>query len=58
MCRIEMILPNGNVVQMGKGDQHLGLFEACHRAELYKRKNPKNIYRVINNNNQDLEMEI
>ena len=58
MCRIEMVMPNGNVIQMEKGDQHLDLFEACHRASLYKDKSPKNTYRVINNANQDLEMEI
>lgn len=58
MCRIEMVLPGGNVVIMGNGDQHLDLFEACHRAELYKRKSPNNTFRVINNENQDLEMEI
>ena len=58
MCRIEMVMPNGNVVNMGFGNNHLGLFEACRYAELYKKRNPKNTYRVINNENQDLEMEI
>lgn len=51
-------MQNGNVVNMGFGNNHLGLFEACHYAELYKKRNPKNTYRVINNENQDLEMEI
>ena len=57
MYRVEMVV-NGNVVSMGKGDQNLDLFEACHRAELYKKKSPGNIYRVINNDNLDLEMEV
>lgn len=59
MYRIEFVMPNGNVVKMPNSDSNLeSLFEACHRAELYKKRNPKNIFRVINNDNEDLEMEV
>ena len=57
MYRVEMVMPNGNVVKM-PSDTNLGLFEACHRAELYKARAGYNTYRVINNDNEDLEMEV
>lgn len=57
MYRVEMVMINGNVVKM-PSDTNLGLFEACHRAELYKKRNLKNTFRVINNDNEDLEMEV
>ena len=39
-------------------DTKLDLFEACHRAEIYKKKNPSAVFRVINSDNLDIEMEI
>lgn len=59
MYRIEFVMSDGNVVKMPGSDSNLeSLFEACHRAELYKKRNPNNILRVINNDNGDLEMEV
>ncbi len=59
MYRIEFVMPNGHVVKMLNSDSNIeSLFEACRRAELYKNRNPKNTFRVINNDNEDLEMEV
>ena len=53
---VYMIWKEGRV-QMPK-DTHLGLFEACFRADVYKKQNGKNVYQVVNNETGDIEYEI
>ena len=39
-------------------DIGLGLFEACWRADLYKKKNPQATFMVVNLENGDIDYEV
>lgn len=39
-------------------DKVESLFEACHRADIYKKKNPVNTYQVLAPNDHDIEYEV
>lgn len=55
MYRIEIYIPRiDKVVIM---DRDLGLFEADRYAQIYKRNNPACKFRIINQENDDLEYE-
>ena len=56
MYHIEMVV-DSLYIRM-PDDDNLELFEACDRANIYKKKNPKATFRVINSENLDLEMEV
>lgn len=51
-------LQRGSIYLEMPGDKGLRLFEACHRAELYKKKNPQAIFSVVNEENGDIEYQI
>lgn len=39
-------------------DHDLGLMEACWRADVYKKRNPKAVFTVVNETNGDVEYQI
>lgn len=39
-------------------DANLGLFDACDRVEIYKRKNPSAVFSVVNMENGDIEYQV
>lgn len=39
-------------------DLHLSLFDACDRAEIYKRHNHSATFKVVNEDNGDVEYEV
>lgn len=39
-------------------DKNLRLFDACDRAEIYKRKNPSAVFSVVNMETGDIEYQI
>lgn len=48
---------DGNWVDMPK-DGGLRLSEACYRADLYKRRNEKRQFIVVNEENGDIEYQV
>ena len=48
---------DGNVLDMPK-DTGLRLSEACYRADLYKNRNPKRTFSVVNEENGDIEYQV
>ena len=56
MFKIQMIL-EGRILDMPH-DYGLRLSEACYRADIYKNRNPKRIFIVRNEDNDDIEYEI
>lgn len=40
------------------GNNGLGLFKACHFADLYKERNPKAMFTVVNEDNGDIEYQV
>lgn len=56
--KIKMYIPSiGKAIDM-PSDNGLRLFEATHRADLYKRNNPACTFSVVNEDNGDIEYEI
>ena len=53
--KIKMYIPRIRKQMDMPNEKGLGLFEACHRADLYKRSNPHCNYSVINEDNGDVE---
>ena len=47
----------GRLVPM-PGDKNLSLREAVWRADLYKKKNPKATFSVVNEINEEVEYEV
>lgn len=61
MYKIAMIFRNfdGKVkLTFMPNDKNLDLFEAVDRANIYKKRNNKNIFVVLNNENGDVEYEV
>lgn len=56
MYQIYMSSSNG-IVEMPE-DKHLGLIEACKRADLYKKRNAKNKFLVVSEEYGDIEYEV
>lgn len=48
---------DGNIVDMPH-DSGLRLSEACYRADLYKRRNEKRVFSVVNEDNGDIEYQV
>ena len=40
------------------GNDGLRLFEACHRADLYKERNETAMFTVVNEDNGDIEYQV
>jgi len=57
MFKIVLVMPDGHTINM-PGDKDLRLFEACDRAEIYKKRNPDRGFRVLNAENGDVEYEV
>jgi len=47
----------GKEIEM-PNDKHLGLLEACHYADVYKKSNPQATFTVYNEQNGDVEYQV
>lgn len=56
MFKITMMCSVGTI-DMPK-DKKLKLFEACYRCDIYKEKNPKATFTVVNEETGDIEYQV
>ena len=53
----KVTLSDGEKTKRKTLDENIGLLTACHRADLYKNRNGKCRFVVVNNDNGDWEYE-
>lgn len=54
----KITLAKGDMLIDMPHDNGLGLFEACYRADIYKRHNSKAVFSVVNVETGDIEYQV